>query len=188
MDELYTSMLVIGAEIGLFIGVIFVIYIIIMFKKKKADKSITDEFVNDFKSLSKERKTTLEESLTSAFSLDDGDGKECAHNIMEKEKTICDHVLRIFNGKGRNLILELQNDLNNLTEAYKELGGMSHYNPDDNSDNQEDIEKMEGVIEALQKDNDRLKDDLKKALESVDYLQEQYTVLFDKTGGHNKDN
>lgn len=187
MDDLLTSILVIGAEFGLLIAIIFIIFVVIQFKKKKADRSLTDEFVRDFKSLSAERKNNLEKSLTTAFSLEGDDGKECARNIMDKEKTICDHVLRIFNGNEKSLILELQNDLNNLTEAYRELGGLAHCGTDENAGSKEDIAKMEMSIEALKKDNDRLKDDLKKALESVDYLQEQYTVLFDKSGGHYQD-
>jgi len=183
MDEFLTSLLVIGTEFGILVGIILLVVLFMFLKKRMKDKRIAQQFTNDFKEFSSDRKVNLEHVIDDAFNLGNAATKEYAEIIMKNERKICSNMLSLFNGSDRDLLLQLQGDLENLTDAYKALASMSNSKEQDASGGKDD----EGLLEKtrmLADENERLKDDLKKALESVDYLQTQYTELFKKT---NKD-
>lgn len=180
MDEFLASLLVIGAEFGLFVGIILLIVFFFSIKRKRNDKNIAHSFANDFKESTESRREDLEKSIGEAFHLDGETTEEYAKIIMQNERKICSNMLSLFNGKDRGLLLQLRGDLANLTDAYKGIASMS---PSDQTGSQENIndESLINKITVLTDENERLKDDLKKAIESIDYLQTQYTDLFKKT-------
>lgn len=180
MDEFLTSLLVIGAEFGVSVGVILLIVFFIHLKRKRNDKNIAREFTDDFKESNNARKEDLENAIIDAFQLNGEEGKEYAKIIMSNERKICSNMLSLFNGKDRALLLQLQGDLANISEAYSGIASMSKSNNATAQDNVTDKALTEKVT-VMSEENTRLKEDLKKALESIDYLQNQYTELFKKT-------
>lgn len=182
MDEFLASLLVIGTEFGILVGVVLLITFIIFLKKRGKDKYIAKQFTKDFQEFSSDRKVNLEQVIEDAFNLGDTATKEYSEIIMKNERKICSNMLRLFNGSDRDLLLQLQGDLENLTDAYKALASMSKTNAAASSSSSKiSDEETQNKIKVLTDENIRLKDDLKKALESVDYLQTQYTELFKKT-------
>jgi len=180
MDEFLTSLLVIGTEFGMFVGVILMALVYLNMSKKRKDKTVARKFAADFQDFSTSRKVDLEEVIENAFNLGGDATEEYAQIIMKNERKICSNMLRLFNGKDRDLLLQLQGDLANLTDAYKSLASMNQSNGTTGDSASVDDKLME-QMSVLKSDNERLKDDLKKSLESIDYLQAQYTELFKKT-------
>jgi len=180
MDEFLASLLVIGTQFGILVGIILLIVVFLFIRKKRNDKTIAQKFADDFKESSDSRKDELEKAIEEAFHLQGDVGKEYAQLIMKSERKICSNMLSLFNGKDRALLLQLQGDLANLTDAYKGIASMSDQSQSD-SQNEANNDVLEDKIKVLTDENNRLKEDLKKALESIDYLQNQYTELFKKT-------
>jgi len=182
MDEFFTSLLVLGTQFGIFVGVILVVIVFLALRKRSKEKNITNKFISDYKNLSDQRKSNLESVIADAFQMSNSVSEEYAALILNKEKTICNNVLKIFSGKDKQLLLELQNDLNNLTATYRDLAmvGKTAAPASSGSGDSKDLERLRSENKVIKDDNERLKEDLKKALESIDYLQVQYTDLFEK--------
>jgi len=182
MDEFFTSLLVLGTQFGIFVGVILVIIVFLALRKRGKEKNITRKFISDYKNLSDQRKSNLESVIADAFQMSNSVSEEYAELILNKEKTICNNVLKIFSGKDKQLLLELQNDLNNLTATYRDLAMVGKTEAPENSGpvDSKDLDLLRSENKVIKDDNERLKEDLKKALESIDYLQVQYTDLFEK--------
>ncbi len=189
MNEFMTSLLVIGTEFGVIISIFFIALIVMLIIKKKKDANITTRFKQEIQGSANQRMENLEKSLSSAFNLSGPATKGYAEEIIKNERTIFSNVLKIFHGKDKSLILNLQKDLANLNQTYQDLANQISQqgaSSDDTSDagdssSSADIERLQSENDLLKDENSRLKEDLKKSLESIDYLQTQYTELFDKT-------
>ena len=187
MDELFTSLLVIGAEFGVIVGIILLILVVLFFKRQKKEKKIATTFASDFKDFSTGRKNSLEKKVSDSFDMNDEGVASHIESILNKERSICSNVLNIFTGKKKELLLQLQDDLKELTDVYHALVVHHQEKEPEVVESQVNTEEYESQIKVLTEDNDRLKEDLKKALESIDYLQAQYTELFKKTEGQTGD-
>jgi len=183
MDELFTSLLVIGTEFGIFVGIILLILIVLFFRRQKKEKKIAKTFARDFKEFSSSRKGSLEDQVSETFDMNDAGVASHIENILSKERSICSNVLNIFTGKNKALVLQLQDDLKELSDVYHALVVHHQNAAPEVVEAEVDTSKFESQITVLTDENERLKEDLKKALESIDYLQAQYTELFKKTEG-----
>jgi hypothetical protein len=147
---------------------------------------MANEFTARYRETSKSRRENLGKEIAEIFSVDDNEGENFAVKILNNERKLCSNALRIFRGKDKSLILTFQDELANLSGAYHELAAIGNkqviineqHEPSLNEDN---LEKLTSELNVLREENSRLKEDLKKSLENVDYLQTQYTELFDKT-------
>jgi len=184
MNEFLTSLLFIMAEFGIVISVFFVVLVVIFFMRRKKNSEISTQFKEDVKSSSTERMQNLENSLSSSFQLNGEDTKSYAEEIIKNERKIFSNVLKIFSGKDKSLILSLQDDLASLNQTYQKLANKISSQVDSSvnvSSSEDGDEALLGEVNVLREENARLKEDLKKSLESIDYLQVQYSDLFDKT-------
>lgn len=185
MNEFMTSLLVIGTEFGVIISIFFIAMMILLLIRKKKDTNISTRFIGEIKSSSNQRMDSLEKSLASTFRLSGAETKDYAKEIIKNERTIFSNVLKIFNGKDKSTILSLQNDLSNLNQTYQSLANKISLEAGSNDGGTTaasvDDTHLQSEITLLKEENTRLKEDLKKSLESIDYLQVQYTELFDKT-------
>lgn len=181
MSEFSTSILIIGTEIGAVFLIIAIILFAIQRKKKSKERKIREEFVSTFKDNLEIRRKHIEQQLMQI----DQDKDEIIgiiDNIITKEKSICAKVLKIFNGKDKDLILDMQGDLQDLTDQF----GMHIVNEENTTatvspDIEARIKEMEKRNNVLKTENDRLKDDLKKSLETIDSIQAEYEQLYKKT-------
>ena len=171
----------IGTEFGIVVGIILAIFLVLFFKRKKSDNKIAEQFTNDFKEFNNDRKVNLEKVIEDAFQLGGEATEDYAKIIMNNEKKICGNVLKIFSGKDRELLLKLQDDLANLTDAYQSLAQAAQKSDDGKQVDSKDVERLRAKNKVLDEENERLKEDLKKSLESIDYLQAQYAELSKKT-------
>jgi len=185
MSEFVTSTLILAAEFGAVISVFFLIYMVAIYIKRKRDTHLMRDFTSKFRESTGARREKLVQSVGEVFCVDGDAGKGAVNEIMNKERTICSNVLRIFNGKDKSLIMNLREDLDGLSGAYHNLASLRQERPVEAAVSvpQESTgdEDMASTLNVLRTENQRLKDDLKKSLENIDYLQAQYTELFEKT-------
>jgi len=147
---------------------------------------MANEFTQRYRESSKLRKEKLGKEISEIFSLDGDEGADFAARILNNERKLCSNALRIFRGKDKSLILTFQDELANLSGAYHELATVGNKQVIINEQSEvpssgNDLDSVTAEVNVLREENSRLKEDLKKALENVDYLQTQYTELFDKT-------
>jgi hypothetical protein len=186
MSEFITSTLIIAAEFGAVIIFLFLVVMAILFIRRKKEVGMANEFTQRFRETSKDRRENLGKEISEIFSLDGDEGDNFAARILNNERKLCSNALRIFRGKDKSLILTFQDELANLSGAYHELATVGNKQviineQNELSSNKDNLDSMTAEVKVLREENSRLKEDLKKALENVDYLQIQYTELFDKT-------
>lgn len=191
MSEFVTSTLILAAEFGAIVSVFFLVYLAIVYIRRKKDTSLVNDFASQFKQSTTTRREGLQQSVKEAFRVNGEQGQDAINEIMHTERTICSNVLKIFDGRDKGLIMNLKDDLDDLSGAYHHLATLGHAQSavdplvidssacepgsDENSDDKE------SELYVLRVENQRLKEDLKKSLENIDYLQAQYTELFEKT-------
>jgi len=188
MNEIMTSLLLIGTQFGFIISIVFIVMIVVLIRRKKKDETITTKFKDEIKNSSAQRLVNLEENLASSFKLNGQDTKSYAQAIIRRERKIYTDVLKIFQGKDKDLILNLQEDLKKLNQTYQDLADqLNNSNGTGSGNDGEANEQLEEAVKGLKQENEELKEELKKSQESIDYLQVQYTELFDKANKEKKD-
>lgn len=186
MSEFVTSALIVLAEFGAIVSIFFLVYMAIVYFRRKKDTSLVSDFANKFKASTSTRRESLQQSVQEAFRVNGEAGQGAINEIMNTERIICSNVLKIFDGRDKGLIMNLRDDLDDLSGAYHHLASLGHEQSADecvvvDTAESDDAEDKESELYVLRVENQRLKEDLKKSLENIDYLQAQYTELFEKT-------
>lgn len=188
MNEFMTSVLLIGTQFGFLISIIFIVLLVALIRRKKKDQNITTQFKDEIKSSSAQRLVNLEENIASAFKLNGQETKTYAMAIIKRERKIFADVLKIFQGEDKSLILNLQDDLKRLNQTYQDLANqLNSSGAITAGTNGVTDEQLQEAVKELKHENEELKEELKKSQESIDYLQVQYTELFDKANKETKD-
>ena len=184
MNEFVTSTLIVIAEFGVVVSVFFLVFILVVFLKRKKDSNTVTKFASQFKESIGTRRDSLAESVQNTFRVTGDESEGAINEIMNKERTICSNVLKIFSGRDKGLIMNLKDDLDGLSGAYHNLAALGHEQSTEETIIEAptlDENDIESELHVLRVENKRLKEDLKKSLENIDYLQTQYTELFEKT-------
>lgn len=186
MNEFITSMLVLAAEFGAIIIALFLIVMTLLYFRRRKEAGMANIFTKRYRETTMNRKENLGKEISEIYSLDGDVGEDYAIKILKNERNIFANVLRIFRGDDKSVILNFQDDLSNLSGTYHELASISNKHATineaaDAEPNENNLDDMTSELNVLREENKRLKEDLKKSLENVDYLQTQYTELFDKT-------
>ncbi len=179
------SVLLIGTQFGFIISIVFIVLIVFMIRRKKKDQTITTQFKDEIRNSSAQRLVNLEENLASTFHLSGQETKTYSQAIIKRERKIFMDVLKIFRGEDKSLILNLHDDLKRLNQTYQDLADQLNNSGGNSSDDGAKAdEKLQEAARVLKQENEALKEELQKSQESNEYLQAQYTELFDKA---NKD-
>jgi hypothetical protein len=180
MNNISTAMLIIFSEIGLVLFLVFIIVAVFFVRRRIKDTNTSHQLIETFKNEYPERKNKLTDYVKNKLNIPDEEAGPLLDELLQREKSIYSHTLKIFSGRDRGAIVKLNDDIKALTEAYQSIAASSHPQVENNQDTP-DVSSEE--LEVLKKDKERLQDELKTALESIDRLQKEYQNLYEKNKG-----
>lgn len=179
MDNFIPAQLIIISEIGVLLALISAVAIFMLFNTRKKERLITGKLVSEFKQNSPERKKHLLQLLKEKYQMDSGEAEKYMEDIYNQEKTLYAKILKIFYRHERSEISHIRENIQALTEAYENLGNSKQPVLQDAVQEHND-QKISEEMERMLNENERLKADLKQALESVDRIQSEYIAIYDK--------
>jgi hypothetical protein len=182
MNNIATAQLILMSEVGIALFVIAIIAIIFIVRFRLKQRKLTENVISQYKQLLPERKEQMLTVMQDIYHLNPEDATQCMEDIYKLEKSLYSRILKIFYRHEYDQINYIDRDIQALEAAYISLS-MNNAPVAAESENKaasEELAAMERKVNILNQDNERLKEDLKRALESVDRIQTEYLAIYEK--------
>lgn len=174
MSNLVTSILVFSAEVGVVLIILFAVYGFLFIKRRKQDRQITQNLVNDFRDELPDRRDQLHAILAKYIEMESEKAEEKVNYILNKEKSIYLHAIQAFSGKHRGMLRKINEDVGELGGAYRNL--VTYLN--ENSTTSEQVQALGEKIEQLEQLNSAVQTELDDTKVELDRIMKEYTALY----------
>jgi len=175
MSNVFTSILIFVAEVGVVLIILFAVYGFLFIKRRKQDRQITQNLVKDFREELPERREQLHSILSeSSVELDSEKAVEKVNYILNKEKSIYLHAIQAFTGKHRGKLRKINEDVGELGDAYRNL--VTYLN--ENSATAEQLQELQEKIDQLEQLNIAAQTELDKTNAELNRITKEYTALY----------
>ncbi len=186
-DDFSTTMLFITSEIALALGIIVAIISILTLKRRKKKEGVARDLVRNYKAGEEQKRETLRLLLKEVFQMDDEHADLNTETLRKAEKQLFTHILKIYLGKDTECIHEIESDIHTLVQGYHAIASTHGANNQTaQGGDADENEKLLGRISVLKGEKERLQDELKIALETIDNIMKEYATMFSGGGDSNR--
>ena len=186
MTESLTSMLVIFSEVGLLLAVGAFVLVFFVLRRKRRENSLARHFVEKFRQNEDTRKQNLMDVLQKVHEMDANLAAKTAEAMLGCEKQIYSRVLRMFLGKDRDALSQLQKDVENMAAAYRKLVDTAQNTAAiERGDNPKIQAQLRAQIKQITAERDKVQKDLDEAMASMENMLKEYTQMY--SGGGKKE-
>ena len=186
MTESLTSMLVIFSEIGILLVLVAFVVVFLMLRRKNRENYLARHFVEKLKQEEVTRKQSLMDILQKVHEMDANLATKTAEAMLGCEKQIYNRVLRLFLGKDRESLPQLQKDVENMATAYRKLVDTAqHTTIVERDDNPKMHAQLRAQIKQITAERDKVQKDLDEAMISMENMLKEYTQMY--SGGGKKE-
>ena len=186
MSEFVTSLLVIFSEVALVLAIIIGLIVFFFVRRGRRDKVLAKVLVETIKEKEPARIERLREIIEKVHHLDEASAMKSVEEILACEKNLYSRIIKVFLGRDRDGITKINKDVESLAESYRRLsniediGEVEKYHSDNNPLVQA---QLKAQIKKLEKENAKLERDLNEAMESMDSMLKEYTLMYSGGGG-----
>ena len=186
MTESLTSMLVIFSEIGILLVLVAFVVGFLMLRRKNRENYLARHFVEKLKQEEGTRKQSLMDILQKVHEMDANLATKTAEAMLGCEKQIYNRVLRLFLGKDRDALPQLQKDVENMATAYRKLVDTAQNTTIvERDDNPKLHAQLRAQIKQITAERDKVQKDLDEAMISMENMLKEYTQMY--SGGGKKE-
>jgi len=179
-----SSLLLLGAEFGLILVLIFIVGIVYFLRRRKADKRYVYDFIAEHKSTQIERREEAKALMKTSSLLSDENIEVFLDSIHASENRLYKKILNMYLGFDRNCLPDIRDDLsemnnnwietvkNNIKDAVEihmnEMGSVSN----------ENVEELNNKIDVLTTDNKKIASELAEAMETMEDIVKEYSLMY----------
>ena len=185
MSEYVTSLLVIFSEVGLLLAVIIGVIIFIIVRRGRRDKVLAKALVETIKEKEPQRIERLQDILEKVHNLDEESAKQSVDAILACEKNLYARIIKMFLGHDRHGIVNINKDVESLAESYRSLSSVGEAGETEKYHSEENPliqAQLKAQIKKLEQENAKLERDLNEAMESMDSMLKEYTLMYSGGG------
>jgi hypothetical protein len=185
MSEFVTSLLVVFSEVALVLAIVIGLIVFFFVKRGRRDKVLAKTLVETVKEREPQRIERLKDILEKVHHLDEVTAQQNVDEILASEKHLYSRIIKVFLGHDREGLVKINKDVESLAETYRKLstvaeaGEVEKYHSDDNPLVQA---QLRAQIKKLEKENEKLEKDLNEAMESMDSMLKEYTLMYSGGG------
>jgi len=181
MSEYVTSLLVIFSEIALVLTLIVGAIIFVFVRRGRRDKVLAKTLVETLKEKEPQRIEHLKDILEKVHNMDEESAKQSVEAILACEKKLYSRIIKMFLGRDRGGFTKIHKDVETLAESYRRLSSVSEAREGvsgHSEDNPLVQAQSKAQIKKLEKENTKLERDLSEAMESMDSMLKEYTLMY----------
>jgi predicted aspartyl protease len=158
----------------------------LMLRRKNRENCLARLFVEKLKQDEGARKQNLMDILQKVHEMDANLATKTAEAMLGCEKKIYNRVLRMFLGKEREALPQLQKDVENMATAYRKLVDTAQNTTVvERDDNPKIHAQLRTQIKQITAERDKVQKDLDEAMISMENMLKEYTQMY--SGGGKKE-
>lgn len=185
MNESLTSILVIFSEVGLLLALLAIGVTFMIMRRKHKDNVIARHVVESLRDCESARKAKLMDILQKVHEVDEEFAENSAKAMLACEKRIYNRVLKIFLGRERDGITDLQKDVENMAATYRKLIEKikaARVVETERGDNPKRDAQLRIQVKQLEAENHKLQEDLDESMKSMESMLNEYTQMYSGGG------
>lgn len=178
MNDGLLTILILGAELGAVILLIFVIFIIIRFKRRNADKTYVRDFIREYNESKHTHNTDIKNRLEVGCHIVGEDAKQAMNMVTTSEKKLFKRVLNLYLGNERDCLSDIQKDVAVLSDNWLSVVQEGATNAMTAVCNNVDTMALEGKISELEEKNHEMSSKLDEAMKTMEEIIIEYARLY----------
>jgi len=178
MNEIMTSALVLGAELGAIVLVIFIIVLVLYWRRKKGDKGYVNNFVSTYKEDMDAQREMMREVLASKCFLKGDDANEFIERMDEVEKKLYKNILNMYMGYDRSNLEDIRSDVAGINEEWLKATQISIDKAMGGKVDDAEIQTLTQEINELKEENARIAAELEEAMQTMEDIVKEYSLMY----------
>lgn len=178
-------MIEINSVIAVFVGealiallLVFIIMLLISMKRKSRDRAAATGLIKKVSSGGEMREQELLDLLGEDSGIDDENLKSYIKGIQEQEKALYQHVIQLYLKRDVQMLAKIDQQVQALSEPYRQLLSEKSGGTEIDPALQEEVDRIKAEQEMLRNDNERLATQLGVAMETMDEVSTEYSMMF----------
>lgn len=178
MSESMLTMLILGAELGGLVFLIFIVMAFFLLRRKRSDKKYVAEFISAYKNELPARIGDFKNRLESHFYIVGEDADEVLEKISEAETQLHKRILNLYLGNNRKCLTDIRNDVSSLNERWLAIMNESLSNAAEVLGKTEVITQLQQDYTDLKNENGKMREELAEAMKSMEEMLKEYSLLY----------
>ena len=184
MNETINTLLLLSAEFGLVLILVFIISLVYFLKRRKADKRYVADFISEHKNTQIERREAIKSLLQSSSLLTDDNIEIFLDGIKASENRLYKKILNMYLGFDRKCLSDIRDELSNMNRNWVDTVNNSIKNAvevhmkETGSASSENVEELNNKIDSLTIDNKKIAAELAEAMETMEDIVKEYSLMY----------
>mgnify|MGYP000356536317 FL=1 len=178
MNETTLTMLILGAELGGIVLLVFLVFMLVLLRRKRSDKQYVAEFISSYKKALPEQTRDFKNRLENHFYVIGEDADEVLDNLSDTETRLHKRILNLYLGNHRKCLADIRKDVAALNENWMLIMNESLTNAAEVLGKSEAITQMQQDYTELKKENTAMREELAEAMSSMEEMLKEYSLLY----------
>lgn len=157
---------------------VFIIILLISMKRRKRDRAAASGLIKKVSKGNELREKEMFDLLGEDSGVDEGCLKEIINEMRTQERALYQHVIQLYLKRDAKMLSKIEGQVQALAEPYKRLLSEKSGGTEVDPGLLEEIEKIKLEQNRLRADNERLATQLGVAMETMDEVSTEYSMLF----------
>ncbi|MDT8403617.1 hypothetical protein [Sulfuriflexus sp.] len=178
MTETTLTMLILGAELGGIVLLVFLVFMLVLLRRKRSDKQYVAEFISSYKKALPEQTRDFKNRLENHFYVIGEDADEVLNNLSDTETRLHKRILNLYLGNHRKCLADIRKDVTALNENWLMIMNESLTNAAEVLGKSGAITQMQQDYTELKKENMTMREELAEAMSSMEEMLKEYSLLY----------
>lgn len=178
MTETTLTMLILGAELGGIVLLVFLVFMLVLLRRKRSDKQYVAEFISSYKKALPEQTRDFKNRLENHFYVIGEDADEVLDNLSNTETRLHKRILNLYLGNHRKCLADIRKDVTALNENWMLIMNESLTNAAEVHGESEAFAKIQQDYAELKKENTAMREELAEAMSSMEEMLKEYSLLY----------
>lgn len=178
MSETTLTMLILGAELGGIVLLVFLVFMLVLLRRKRSDKQYVAEFISGYKKALPEQTRDFKNRLENHFYVIGEDADEVLNNLSDTETRLHKRILNLYLGNHRKCLADIRKDVTALNENWLMIMNESLTNAAEVLGKSGTITQMQQDYTELKKENMAMREELAEAMSSMEEMLKEYSLLY----------
>jgi len=187
MSEAMSTLIIISAEFGVVLLILFVMLVVMFIKRRTSDKQYVTSFIADHKSSQAGKQNEMRELMASESLLSGKDLDQFLNDIALLERKLYKRILNMYLGFDRKCLPEIRHVLSQLNQSW--IGTLQKNKNILSSENasEETTHGLKSKIDVLTAENLKINSELTEAMETMEDILKEYSLMYAGQGNEKMD-
>ena len=178
MDEATSTLVIIGAEIGAVLLLLFVIFLVVFLRRRAEDKRYVANFIAEHKEAHAEKREGMRNKLASDSLLSDSELDELVDQVASSERKLYKRILNMYLGFDRKCLNDIREELAEMNQRWIETIEKNISLMPEGAVSEEEVEKLNKEIESLTAENSKIAAELSEAMVTMEDIVKEYSLMY----------